>query len=499
MNRLSTAGLGFTRTGMPSRCDRFHPLCYTESVKAISGGENLPYIQPKKRRPSPAHILPASFLAAILTGALLLSLPAAAADGASAGWSTALFTATTSVCVTGLVVVDTFSYWSPFGKAVILGLIQVGGLGIIASYALLMLLLRRRFSLADRALLQDAFNLDTRTGVIAFLERVFRGTLLAEGAGALLYSFCFVPVYGPFRGILLSVFTSVSAFCNAGIDLFGPDSLAPFAGNLPVLFITMALIILGGLGYVVWFGISDTVRSGVRRGYPPFQILSRLGEHVKLVLLLTAALIAGGACFFFLCERQNPLTLGALPLPQQLAGALFESVTPRTAGFSSFPQSALTAPSSLAACVLMFVGGSPVGTAGGVKTVTAFFVIQNALSYIRRQKETVVCRRRVPEELMRRSAAIVSVSLGAVLLLTVALLLAMPVSAADAFFEIVSACGTVGLTRGITSSLNTAGRIIVMLGMYLGRIGPISMAVFFVRPAGKEQKVTHAAGRFFVG
>ena len=452
-----------------------------------------------KRRLRPAHILPVSFLLAIAAGTLLLSLPVSSADGSGAQFTTALFTATTSVCVTGLVVVDTYAFWSPFGKAVILLLIQAGGLGIVSCFALLMLLLRRRFYLSDRALLQDAFNLDTRTGVVAFLRRVFCGTLIVEGAGALLYGFCFIPLYGPLHGSLLSVFTAVSAFCNAGIDLFGPDSLAPFAGSFPVLSVTMALIVLGGLGFVVWFDLSDRFRLGRRRRYSLRQTAGRLGEHTRLVLRLTAALIFSGAVFFFLCERHNPATLGSLPLPAQLWGALFESVTLRTAGFSTFSQGKLSAPSSLAACLLMFIGGSPAGTAGGVKTVTCFFVLQNALSYIRGQKETVVCRRRVPDELMRRSAAIVTVSLLAVLSLTALLLLAEPVPAADAFFEIVSACATVGLSRGITPQLGTAGRLIVILAMYLGRIGPISMAVFFIHPAGREQKITHAAGRFFVG
>ncbi|MBR1407550.1 MAG: potassium transporter TrkH [Clostridia bacterium] len=480
-------------------CDRRRALCYTGFDSFRPEVNPVQRKAPPIRRLRPAHILPVSFLFAILTGTVLLLLPVSSADGTGAPLTTALFTATTSVCVTGLTVVETAAYWSPFGKAVIFLLIQAGGLGIVSCFALLMLLLRRRFSLSDRALLQDAFNLDTRTGVIAFLRRVFRGTLIVEGAGAILYSLCFIPEYGLRRGILLSVFTAVSAFCNAGIDLFGADSLAPYAGSLPVLAVTMALIVLGGLGFVVWFDMSDSLRHARQHRYPLRRAVGRLGEHTRLVLRLTFILIFSGAVFFFLCEHRNPETLGSLPLPAQLWGALFESVTLRTAGFSAFSQGKLSAPSSLAACLLMFIGGSPAGTAGGVKTVTCFFVLQNALSYIRGQKETVVYRRRVPDELMRRSAAILTVSLLAVLVLTALLLLAAPLSAADAFFEIVSACATVGLSRGVTPQLTTAGRLIVILAMYLGRIGPISMAVFFIHPAGREQKITHAAGRFFVG
>ena len=230
-------------------------------------------------RLSPVHVIPLSFLLAIAVGTLLLLLPAATAEGAETDFLTALFTSTTSVCVTGLVVVDTYAHWSLFGQIIILILIQLGGLGIVTAVSMLMLFLRRRFSLRSRTLLLDALNLDSRLGLMSFLTRIFKWTLLVEGLGALLYCFAFVPRFGVVKGIWVSLFTSISAFCNAGIDIIGPDSLHGYAGSPLVLGVTMALIVLGGLGYIVWFDVGRCLRDGIRFRYSPRQAVRRLGEH----------------------------------------------------------------------------------------------------------------------------------------------------------------------------------------------------------------------------
>ena len=450
-------------------------------------------------RMTPARLIPISFLAAILIGTLLLLLPVCTAHDMHTDFLTALFTATTSVCVTGLVVVDTFSHWSTVGHAVILLLIQIGGLGIVAVLSFLALMFRRRFSLSGRALLQDAFGLDTHLGMIRFLRRVFLSTLIVEGTGAILYAFSFVPRYGMLRGLWISCFTAISAFCNAGIDLLGSDSLIPYQQDPAVLMTTVLMIVLGGLGYVVWFDLLDSNLTGMKKKLSLRMTLSRLGEHTKAVLVLTFGLILSGTVFFYLAERNNPDTLGNLPLADQLMGALFQSVTLRTAGFAAVPQGSLTPASTLVSLLLMFIGGSPIGTAGGVKTVTLFLVVLNAWSFIHSRDETIIFNRRVPEELMRRSAAIVTVSFGAVFLLSCLLLSVCPLDITDAVYEITSACATVGLTRGITASLNTAGRLVVILAMYLGRIGPISMVLFFSRSSVQENRIRHAAGRFYAG
>ncbi len=289
-------------------------------------------------RLSPAHIIPLSFLLAIAVGTLLLLLPAATAEGAETDFLTALFTSTTSVCVTGLVVVDTYAHWSLFGQIVILLLVQLGGLGIVTAISMVMLFLRRRFSLRNRTLLLDALNLDSRLGLMSFLTRIFKWTLVVEGLGAALYSVEFIPRFGAVKGIWVSVFTSVSAFCNAGLDILGPDSLSGYAGSPLILIVTMTLIVLGGLGYIVWFDVGRCVRDGIRFRYTPRQAVRRLGEHSRLVLRLTLGLILLGALLIFLAEYRNPATLGSMSAGDKVLNSLFQSVTFRTAGFYSVPQ-----------------------------------------------------------------------------------------------------------------------------------------------------------------
>ena len=438
-------------------------------------------------------IIPLSFLAAIGIGTLLLLLPFATAEGETTTVLTALFTATTSVCVTGLVVVDTFSHWTLFGHVVILVLIQLGGLGVITVTSMIMLMARRRFSLADRTLLQDAMSIDTRSDLLSFLVKVVRGTFIIEGMGAVLYLFAFVPEFGA-RGIWISIFTAISAFCNAGIDIIGPDSLIRYNQNPLVLGVTMALIILGGLGFVVWFDI----RSTLQRYRRPSLAARRFSEHTKLVLFMTVVFLAAGTAAVWLAEHANPATLGQMSPGSRWMNALFQSVTFRTAGFAAVPQEALTPAACGAGCVLMFIGGSPVGTAGGVKTVTAAIVVMNAVSYIRGKKETVIFKRRVSEEMIKKSSAVILVSLNALFVLTFLLLLCSGVNLTDGLFEAVSALATVGLTRSLTPTLNIAGKLIIIVGMYLGRIGPISMALFFTRDEGKYE-LRMAEGRFYTG
>lgn len=450
-------------------------------------------------RLSPVHVIPLSFLLAIAVGTLLLLLPAATAEGAETDFLTALFTSTTSVCVTGLVVVDTYAHWSLFGQIIILILIQLGGLGIVTAVSMLMLFLRRRFSLRSRTLLLDALNLDSRLGLMSFLTRIFKWTLLVEGLGALLYCFAFVPRFGVVKGIWVSLFTSISAFCNAGIDIIGPDSLHGYAGSPLVLGVTMALIVLGGLGYIVWFDVGRCLRDGIRFRYSPRQAVRRLGEHSRLVLRLTLGLILLGALLIFLAEYRNPDTLGAMSPGEQVLNSLFQSVTFRTAGFYAVPQEKLGAFSCLVGYLWMFIGGSPIGTAGGVKTVTMFLVFANALSYARARKDTTLFRRKISDELMQKAAAIVMISFFTLFVSALLLLAFEPVSMMDGLFEAISAVATVGLSRGLTASLGTAGRIVIIATMYLGRIGPISMALFLARPKPGRNSVTYGEGKFYVG
>ena len=448
---------------------------------------------------SPAHIIPLSFLLAIMVGTLLLLLPVSTAEGAETDFLTALFTSTTSVCVTGLVVVDTYAHWSLFGQIVILILIQLGGLGIITAISMLMLFLRRQFSLRSRALLLDALNLDSRLGLMSFLTKIFKGTLLVEGIGAVLYSFAFCSRFGFGRGLWVSLFTSVSAFCNAGLDIIGPNSLAGYADSPLVQLVTMALIILGGLGYIVWFDVSHCVQEGIRMRFSPRQVLRRMGVHTRLVLRLTLTLILLGAFLVFTAEYRNPATIGNMSTGGKILNCLFQSVTFRTAGFYTVPQENLTDFSCLVAYLWMFIGGSPIGTAGGVKTVTFFLVLANAFSYVNTRRETTIFRRKIPEEMMQKASAIVMISFLTLMVSASLLLYLEPVTLVDGVFEAISAVATVGLSRDLTPSLHAAGRIIIIVTMYLGRIGPISMALFLARPKPGKNSVSYGEGKFYVG
>lgn len=448
---------------------------------------------------SPVQIIPASFFFAIMVGTLFLMLPISAASGEGTDFLTALFTATTSICVTGLVVVDTYAYWSFFGQIVILILIQIGGLGMIAVASMIMLLTRRKFSLTDRILLRDAFNLNTSNRLLSFLVNVLKGTFVVELIGAILYSFVFIPKFGALNGIWKSVFNSVSAFCNAGMDVIGPSSLCDYRDNPLVMTVTILLIVFGGIGFVVWFDVIERLKEGVKRCFDPITTMKRFSEHTKLVLSFTLFLLIFGALAFLILEFNNPGTIGNMSFGAKLANSFFQSVTLRTAGFTTFPQENLTLASCFVAYIFMFIGGSPIGTAGGIKTITFFLLIMNVRSYLRNQDDKVIFNHRVSEDSMRKASAIVFVSASAVALLTIILTIVNPVPLEDALYEVVSACGTVGLSRALTSSLGSLGRVTIIIAMYLGRIGPISLVALFSRNSSDANKIKYAEGNFYVG
>ncbi len=448
----------------------------------------------KKPHLRPSQIIPLGFLALILGGALLLMLPISTASGQGTDFSTALFTSTTSVCVTGNVVVDTYSYWSLFGQIVILFLIQMGGLGIVAVVSLVVVTASRRKSLLNMMLLKDSFNLESMRGVAPFIYRVFKGTLVVEGLGAIGYAFAFLPQFGALKGIWYSIFTSVSAFCNAGMDVMGPNSLANYYNKPLVLIVTMFLIVAGGIGYVVWFDIWTTHRNYHKKARKKGL---GLNEHTKLVLSLTGALILGGAVFIYFLERNNEATIGNMNVWEKILNSTFQSVTYRTAGFTTIPQEALREPTTLVGDILMFIGGSPVGTAGGVKTVTLYVLMVNVDSCMRGNYEPTAFNRRITDEMIRKATAIVVFHFLLALIFSTALMIYEGIPFIDSIYEIMSGLNTVGVTRGVTPNLNLEGRMIMIAAMYLGRIGPVSMALFF--PSGPDGRVKKSKGRFIVG
>lgn len=445
------------------------------------------------------YSIPVGFLILILIGAGLLMLPCATTEGNHTSFLTAMFTSTTSVCVTGSVVVDTYTHWTTFGKAVILGLIQLGGLGIIAAVAFLAVVARRTFSLGDMLTLKDMFSLDTTKGIVRFFNQIVVGTLLAELIGALLYMPAFCSQFGALKGIWYSIFTSISAFCNAGITIMDSNSLDNYSDSPYVLTVTMLMIIGGGMGYVFWADLLSIIHRIRNKEAKAKYSLKLAGVHTHLVLALTLVLIFGGALLFFILEYSNPGTLGNMPLEQKISNSLFQSVTTRTAGFTSVSQENLTETSSLLGDVLMFIGGSPLGTAGGVKTVTIFIVIMNVIAFLRNRNEVVILRRKIPASLIRKATAIVTVQLSVVLTITALVLATSGTTLTEALYETTSAVSTVGLSRGLTPELTASGQCLIMLGMFLGRIGPITMLLFFQQDKDRKDGVHYADGNYIVG
>ncbi len=441
------------------------------------------------------HYILFSFLIAILVGSVLLALPISSASGQTTPFIDALFTATTATCVTGLVVVPTVTAWSLFGQIVILVLIQIGGLGIITIMASITVFLHRRMGLADRLLLQDAFNLNTLSGLEAFVKKVIKGTLIIEGIGACFYMMVFVPKFG-LKGIWISIFTSISAFCNAGIDIIAENSLCDYALNPIINITTCLLIILGGLGYIVWWDLMRVSKLRRTRKSPFWRSLTL---HSKIVISATGLLIVVGGILILLFEYNNPNTIGGYSFMEKVEVALFQSVTTRTAGFATIPQENLSNASAIICLLLMFIGGSPVGTAGGIKTVTFVVLIASAFATIRNQKEVNLFGRTLFKEAVSKAAAVTSMSFAIMFVSTILLSAVTSADALDILYETVSATATVGLTRNLTSILNIYGKLIIIATMYLGRVGPISLAVAFNFKREKKNIIKNPTEEISVG
>ena len=368
-------------------------------------------------------------------------------------------------------------------------LIQCGGLGIVSFTTAIMLMLRKKVTLRDRLLIQDAFNLNTLTGLVKFTKKIIFGTLIVEGIGAFFYTFTFIPQFGWGEGIWISVFNAVSAFCNAGIDIIGPNSLAPYASNVSVNLVTMGLIVMGGIGFIVWWDVLGVI-TRVRNKDIPFRALfNRLNLHTKIVLTTTACLIIGGTLLIFALEYTNPETIGGMSFGDKIMASSFQSVTTRTAGFFTFSQKAMKDATALICMILMFIGGSPVGTSGGIKTSTFALIIILAISTIRGTEDGVAFRRRLRNRTMRKALAVIFISLLVVLTASICLSTFSGGALVDVMYETFSAVATVGLTRDYTSTLNTVGKLIITTCMYLGRIGPITMAIII---GSKKHKYGHA-------
>lgn len=436
-----------------------------------------------------------SFFLAALLGSLLLSCPFCTKSGQGVPYIDALFTSTTSICVTGLVTLPTVTTWSVPGQIVILFLIQIGGLGIITIMSGILISFKRRLGLKDRLLIQDAFNLNSLSGIVKFLKKVIKGTFIVEGVGALLYMTVFIPEFGA-RGIWISIFNSISAFCNAGIDIISENSLCEHSLNPMVNIVTSLLVILGGIGYVVWW---DLIKVGKQFPEKKFRCFSLLTLHSKIALSATAILLLAGTGVFLILEFNNPLTIGNLSFWDKLQVSFFQSMTTRTAGFASVPQQNLTNASSIFALFLMFIGGSPVGTAGGVKTVTIVVLFFSALSAIRNKTELTMFNRRIIKESVSKAVAVVTVSFMIMFISTVLLSAVTDAPTIDIAYETVSATATVGLTRNLTPTLNVWGKLIIICTMYLGRVGPISLLIAFKIKKTRDNLIKEPVEKISIG
>jgi trk system potassium uptake protein TrkH len=425
-------------------------------------------LRPHRRRTTPAQLIALSFAVAIAVGTLLLSLPIAHAPGHHVSVLDALFTATSAVCVTGLVVVDTGSAFSLFGRIVIMLLIQAGGLGILTLGTLVALASGRRIGFRERLNLSAQVNLGQVGGVVRLIRRMFLVVFVIELVGALALYLPFAEVEGASRGALFALFHSISAFNNAGFGFYA-DSLTRFARDPMVNVTVMLLIVLGGTGFLV---LGNVVGHFTRGRRVP------LGLQTKLVLSASAGLIAVGTLVILLFEWSNPATLGALGVPDKMLAALFQSVTPRTAGFNTLDYSHMHVATLMFTMLLMFIGGNPGSTAGGIKTVTFFVLIGSAWSQSRGNGELTLFERRIAAETAVKAGAIALLGMLLVGAAVTGLSLTDPgESMLQLGFESVSAFGTVGLSTGITSALSAGGRLILIALMYLGRLGPLTLAL----------------------
>ncbi len=440
---------------------------------------------------STTRVIALAFLGIILLGTLLLMLPIASRSGVSLGFRTALFTATSSTCVTGLVKGDTWSMWSGFGQVVIISLIEIGGLGFMSMASTVVFLLKRKVGLRQRMIMAQAMSLNETQGVVRLQKWALCGSLLIQLCGALVLFVRFLPDYGVKQSVIWGVFHAISAFCNAGFDIFGsitPDASVAVFQNDPVVLCTLAaLIIVGGLGFFVW---EEVVRV---RKFKDFSV------YTKLVLIMSGCLLVLGAVLILALEWNNSQTLGNMPVWQKILNAVFQSASLRTAGFASIDQAALTDGGKAVSILWMMIGGSSGSTAGGVKTVTFLVLLLFIWTRIRNRHTVHVFKRTIPNEKVVDAMTIVSIVVGLAIGGAVFICATSPVSLTNALFETASALGTVGLTAGTTRLLSVPAQYMVILFMYFGRVGVLTISLGFLMGDRAEDRFRYAHTNLLIG
>ena len=453
----------------------------------------------------PSHIIVLSFFIVILIGTLLLSLPIASKSGESVGIINAMFTSTSAVCVTGLVVVNTFYHWTLFGKIVILLLIQIGGLGFMSLFTIILVVLGKKITLKERILIQESFNLSTFKGMVMFLKKIIIVTFLIEGIGAVILSLRFIPDYGFIGGVFRGIFHSITAFCNAGFDILGNNSLMDYSTDYIINITIMILIILGGLGFTVLIDIGKYIK------YKIYKLLNKKVElfvmsvHSKLALTITCILIILGALLTFIIEYKNPETLLPLRFDQKILVTVFQSVTLRTAGFDSIGQSDLNYGSKFLAIILMAIGGSPGGTAGGIKTVTIGALILAVISVIKGKDCIIAFKKTISISTIQKALSVIMMMMTLIFTATIILTITeknigIEYEFIDILYEVVSALGTTGLSTGLTPNLSFIGKIVIILCMFIGRLGPMTIVLgLSFRKLNKKNVIHYPEEKIIVG
>ncbi len=458
---------------------------------SLRGKLVLFWMKHRPRHIATTQMVALMFAAIILLGALLLTLPAASRDGVSCGLRPALFTATSATCVTGLVLYDTWSQWSGFGQVVILCLIQIGGLGFMSVATLLIFLLRRKVSLRQRLMIAQSLSVSDIMGVVRLQKLVIVGSFCVEAVGALILTLRFWPAYGLGKALSWGVFHSVSAFCNAGFDIFGSiapgQSLIEFHTDPVVLLTLAALIIIGGLGFLAWENIAQ------KRSF------RKVSVYTKLVLLVTAALLAAGWAGICLLEWNNPETLGGMTVGEKLLNGFFQSATLRTAGFAAIDQAKLTESGKAFSCVLMFIGGSSGSTAGGIKTVTFLVLVLTIWARARGKRAVCAFKRTIPDEQTQNAMIIAFIVLASAVFGGIFISATSPMSFTDAIYEAISALATVGLSAGGTASLSIPAQILIIVYMYFGRVGVLTISLGFLAGKQAEERFRYAETNLLIG
>ena len=458
---------------------------------SLRGKLVLFWMKHRPRHVAATQMVALMFAAIILLGALLLTLPAASRDGVSCGLRPALFTATSATCVTGLVLYDTWSQWSGFGQVVILCLIQIGGLGFMSVATLLIFLLRRKVSLRQRLMIAQSLSVSDIMGVVRLQKLVIVGSFCVEAVGALILTLRFWPAYGLGKALSWGVFHSVSAFCNAGFDIFGSiapgQSLTEFHTDPVVLLTLAALIIIGGLGFLAWENIAQ------KRSF------RKVSVYTKLVLLVTAALLAAGWAGICLLEWNNTETLGGMTVGEKLLNGFFQSATLRTAGFAAIDQAKLTESGKAFSCVLMFIGGSSGSTAGGIKTVTFLVLVLTIWARARGKRAVCAFKRTIPDEQTQNAMIIAFIVLASAVFGGIFISATSPMSFTDAIYEAISALATVGLSAGGTASLSIPAQILIIVYMYFGRVGVLTISLGFLAGKQAEERFRYAETNLLIG